>query len=104
MVLQTEFFEGWGQLSSDGRWMAYHSYESGRDEVYVQPFPGSGPKSRISRDGGSFPKWRGDGKEIFFVLERAGAHGGRRQGGEAFTAGEPKSLFVARHKQNVYRD
>ena len=67
LVLRTEFGERSGQLSPDGHWMAYVSDESGRDEVYVQPFPGPGPKSMISRDGGNWPRWRRDGKELFFV-------------------------------------
>jgi eukaryotic-like serine/threonine-protein kinase len=72
--------------------------------VYVQPFPGPGPKSRISRDGGSFPRWRGDGREIFFVTDERALMAVDVKADEAFTAGEPKPLFMARHKQSVYRD
>ena len=53
VVLQTEFFESAATLSPDGRWIAYFSDESGRQEVYVRPFPGPGAKSRISREGGT---------------------------------------------------
>ncbi len=53
-------------LSPDGRWLAYTSNESGRFEVYVQPFPGAGARSRISRDGGTEPVWARNGKELFF--------------------------------------
>ncbi len=80
LVLRTEFGERSGQLSPDGHWMAYVSDESGRDEVYVQPFPGPGPKSMISRDGGNWPRWRRDGKELFFLRDERDAHGGRREG------------------------
>jgi len=55
-----------GQLSPDGHWIAYESNESGSIEIYVQPFPGPGPKSRISLDGGSTPRWAKDGKELFY--------------------------------------
>jgi Tol biopolymer transport system component len=54
------------QVSPDGRWIAYESTESGTTEVYVQPFPGPGPKTRISLDGGSTPRWSKDGRELFY--------------------------------------
>ena len=70
VVLQTEFFESAGALSPDGRWIAYHSDESGRQEVYVQPFRGPGAKWRISREGGISARWRGDGGTVqSFALE-----------------------------------
>ena len=53
-------------MSPDGHWIAYESNESGSIEIYVQPFPGPGPKSRISLDGGSTPRWAKDGKELFY--------------------------------------
>ena len=65
--LQTEFNELKGQLSPDNHWMAYTSDESGQREVYVRPFPVSDGKWRISTAGGEQPRWRGDGKELFFV-------------------------------------
>jgi hypothetical protein len=55
------------QLSPDERWMAYVSHESGRDEVYVEPYRRSGDRVRVSVDGGGQPKWRGDGKELFYT-------------------------------------
>jgi eukaryotic-like serine/threonine-protein kinase len=65
--LTTEFNEIQGQLSPDSRWMAYVSDESGQSEVYVRPFPAADGKWRISTAGGEQPRWRGDGKELFFV-------------------------------------
>ena len=56
-----------GQFSPDGKWVAYQSNESGRDEIYVRPFPGPGGQWQISVDGGIAPRWRRDGKEIYFV-------------------------------------
>src|SRR5262249_50073370 len=50
-----------------GRWVAYHSNESQQLEIYVIPFPGPGGKRQISTTGGTFPRWRHDGKEIFYV-------------------------------------
>ncbi len=55
------------QLSPDGRWLAYVSNESGRDEVYVQPFHRQGDRVRVSVNGGGQPKWSRDGKEIYFA-------------------------------------
>ncbi len=55
------------QLSPDMRWLAYISNESGRDEVYLEPFRREGDRVRVSVDGGGQPKWRGDGRELFFT-------------------------------------
>ena len=55
------------QMSPDGRWLAYMSDESGRYEVYVEPFRQPGERMRVSHDGGLQPKWRGDGKELFYL-------------------------------------
>jgi Tol biopolymer transport system component len=66
-VVHTVFQEERGQFSPDGRWIAYHSDESGRDEVYVQPFPGPGNKWPISATGGSQVRWRRDGRELFYI-------------------------------------
>jgi serine/threonine protein kinase/Tol biopolymer transport system component len=66
-VVQTRFAEDEGQFSPDGRWIAYRSNESGRLEIYVRPFPGPGGARRVSVGGGSQPRWRRDGKELFYV-------------------------------------
>jgi dipeptidyl aminopeptidase/acylaminoacyl peptidase len=66
-LVRTRFKEVDAQFSPDGRWIAYASDESGRYEVYIQPFPGSGEKRRISDSGGRTPRWRGDGREIYYV-------------------------------------
>lgn len=66
LFLQTEFNEWMGQLSPDSHWMAYASDQSGRYEVYVRPFPLAEGQWTISVAGGAQPRWRGDGKELFF--------------------------------------
>jgi Tol biopolymer transport system component len=66
-LLQSEFNEEQGQLSPDGRWLAYISDETGRWEVYVRSFPGLGDLRHISTAGGTHPRWRRDGKEIFYL-------------------------------------
>jgi len=65
--LKTSFDERNGQFSPDGKWIAYQSNESGRSEIYVQPFPGPGRKFQISTNGGEQPRWNKNGKEIFYV-------------------------------------
>ncbi|OGU68854.1 MAG: hypothetical protein A3H45_09005, partial [Ignavibacteria bacterium RIFCSPLOWO2_02_FULL_55_14] len=65
--LQTVFFEYGLVMSPDNRWIAYGSNESGSGQVYVRPFPGPGGKYQVSASGGSRPRWRRDGKELFYV-------------------------------------
>jgi serine/threonine-protein kinase len=56
-----------GQLSPDGRWLAYEVYESSGDaEIYIQPFPGPGPRTRVSANGGINPLWSRDGRWLFY--------------------------------------
>jgi serine/threonine-protein kinase len=64
--LRTPFDERGATFSRDGRWLAYTSNESGRDEIYVRPFPGPGPKWQISTGGGSEPVWARSGGELFY--------------------------------------
>ena len=65
MLLDTSFDEHTPKLSPDDRWLAYVSNESGRDEVYVRPFPRGG-KVQISTEGGKEPMWSRDGRELFY--------------------------------------
>jgi Tol biopolymer transport system component len=73
--LKTRFNERWGAFSPDGRWVAYQSNESGRTEVYVRPFtpPGAAVPAvadaqwQVSIDGGLFPAWRPDGRELYYL-------------------------------------
>ena len=67
VFLKTPFNEGFARFSPDGRWVAYVSNESRRNEVYVTPFPTPSGKWQISTTGGGLPRWRRDGKEIFYV-------------------------------------
>jgi eukaryotic-like serine/threonine-protein kinase len=82
VFLKTPFRELWGRFSQDGRWVAYQSSESGRPEIYVRPFVPPGPTGstsataggqwQVSTEGGAFPVWRPDGKELYY-LNPAGA-------------------------------
>jgi len=67
--LRTPFAEGATQFSPDGRWLAYVSNESGRNEVYVRPYPGPGEKFQVSTGGGNEPTWPRAGHELFYRNE-----------------------------------
>jgi Tol biopolymer transport system component len=93
---QTVSSEGHAQFSPDGKWIAYQSDESGRAEVYVEPFPRIAAESKrwqISAEGGGLPKWRGDGNEIYYITAKGkmmtvtvGTQG-------ALSPGAPRMLF-----------
>jgi Tol biopolymer transport system component len=65
--LQSKFNESDSHFSPDGRWLAYVSEQTGQPEVYVTSFPKPGVKTQISAKGGAEPRWRGDGKELYYV-------------------------------------
>jgi len=90
--LSTPFNEGGARLSPDGKWLAYVSDESGRAEIYVQPFPGPGGKWQVSTDGGTEPVWNPNGRELFY---RTGKKiiAVETTFNPSFSAGTPHSLF-----------
>jgi Tol biopolymer transport system component len=93
----SSYDESSGQFSPDGRWIAYRSDESGRFEIYVQPFPGPGEKTQVSIDGGTEPRWRADGKEIFYISPDAKMMAVSFQSsGGAPDVGKPVPLFQTR--------
>ena len=97
--LKTDFNESQGQLSPDSRWMAYTSDESGQREVYVRPFPSGEGKWKISTAGGEQPRWRADGRELFYLAGdgRINAVALRALPGSkpSFEPGVPAALFDA---------
>jgi serine/threonine protein kinase/Tol biopolymer transport system component len=96
--LSTPFHEGSAQFSPDGRWIAYASAESGTVEVFVQAFPASGGKWQISTAGGSYPRWRRDGKELYYIAPVDTLMAVDVKTGSGFAAGTPKPLFRTRIK------
>lgn len=92
----TAFTEQQGQFSPDSRWIAYVSDESGRPEIHVQAFPvpaGGGSKTLISRDGGTQPRWRRDGKELFYVSLDGKMMAVDVSSEQGFKSSVPKALF-----------
>lgn len=68
LYIGTPFLENGGRLSPDGKWVAYFSNETGTNEVYVAPFPPTGARWQVSSGGGIVPRWRSDGRELFYVV------------------------------------
>ena len=83
-------------ISRDGRFLAYMSNESGRNEIYVQSFPGPGGKWQISTAGGADPHWRPDGKELYYRAVDQKLMAVDISGGDTLQAGIPKALFQGR--------
>jgi eukaryotic-like serine/threonine-protein kinase len=100
-IIDTIYNEGYGELSPDGKWLAFQSDQSGRNEVYVQAFEGltGGTKRswKISASGGGLPRWRGDGSELFYITKSglimsATIH----TSGNDFGFDAPRTLFQTR--------
>ncbi len=94
--LSSPFLEFDARFSPDGRWLAYTSDESGRREVYVTSFPGHEGKWQISSGGGVGPRWRRDGREIYYVAPDRRIHAVEVRPGPAVEAGAPRPLFGTR--------
>jgi Tol biopolymer transport system component/tRNA A-37 threonylcarbamoyl transferase component Bud32 len=97
VFLQTKFNEAAPQFSPDGHWIAYVSDESGRKEIYVQPYPGPGGKWQISTEGGAEPLWNRNGRELFY------RNGSKLMAVEittkpSFSPGTPKMLFEGQYQ------
>ena len=99
--LHTSFDERQVSFSPDGHWLTYTSDESGRDEIYVREFPGSGQKWQISTEGGSDPVWSPTGQELFYrssdkmMVVSIMMH-------PTFTAGRPSILFEANYERGIW--
>ena len=95
-VAKTPFDELNGQFSPDGRWVAYEASESGRFEIVVQPFPMASGKCQVSTGGGTQPRWRADGKELYFIAPDGKLMAASvTASGATFAAGTPVPLFSA---------
>jgi Tol biopolymer transport system component/predicted Ser/Thr protein kinase len=99
--LRTAFSESVPKFSPDGRWLAYISNESGRYEIYVQPYPGPGRKWQISTQGGTEPVWNPNGRELFYRSgnKMIAVDIATRPG---FAAGKPKLLFEGPYEPTMF--
>jgi len=91
--LATAFDEGQGQFSPDGRFVAYTSNESGGAEVYVRPFPAGTDRWQVSSKGGGEPRWRADGRELFYMAADGKLMAVEVRTSPSFTAGNSSALF-----------
>jgi hypothetical protein len=95
-VVATNFSDVTPSFSPDGKWLAYANDETGRREVYIQPFPSGAGRWQVSTAGGGRPNWRKDGKELFFFsLEQQVMAVDVTQKGASLQLGTPHALFKA---------
>src|SRR2546427_808740 len=96
--LSTEFNERKAKFSPDGRWVAYQSNQSGREEVYIRPFPpGPGGQWQVSTEGDIWPRWRRDGKELYYIAPDARLMAvAITSNGDTLDPGKPVTLFQTR--------
>lgn len=94
MVVPGPSFNDEAQLSPDRKILAFISTESGQPEVYVQPFPGPGLRKRVSNSGGGTPRWRGDGRELFYMTNEGTMMAVDVLAGAALEPGIPRRLFA----------
>jgi serine/threonine-protein kinase len=104
-LLQTTAQEGYARVSPDGRWVAYESNESGRNEIYVRPFPEvNGGRWQVSTAGGFDPLWGRDGRELFYFVASGTVMATPIQPGTGatFAAGNPRVVFDGRYVEQGY--
>jgi Tol biopolymer transport system component len=94
-LTRTPYAEQSPEFSPDGQWLAYTSNESRRHEVYVRPYPGDGPSTRVSIDGGTCPAWGKKGRELYF-LSPTDENGNGRMMMASFEAGSPPRIGAPR--------
>jgi Tol biopolymer transport system component len=98
VYLRTAFNEQDGQFLPDAgdgpRWMAYQSNESGRDQIHIQAVPASGAKYQISTEGGTVPRWRRDGRELFYISADQRLIAVPISAGTGLQVGKPQPLFA----------
>lgn len=100
-LLQGTASETNGQISPDGKWAAYASNETGAWEIYVTTFPGGTGKWQVSRGGGGEPRWRADGKEMFYLSPTGMLMSVPVSLGDTFASGAPTPLFQVRGRAPI---
>jgi Tol biopolymer transport system component len=81
-------------IAPDNRWFAYQAYEGGQNQIYVRAFPPTGGTFQVSKNGGSWPVWRRDGKELFFISPESRMMAVSIDTSGQFLAGTPTPLFT----------
>jgi Tol biopolymer transport system component len=99
-LVSTPPVERQATFSPDGRWFAYQSVESGQVQIYVQPFPPTGGKFQVSKDGGAMAAWRQDGKELFFLSSDSKMMAATVDTTGQFQHGVPTPLFTVAAGEN----
>ncbi len=99
--LKAAFGVDQGQFSPDGRWVAYASNESGRWEIYVTSFPEPGGNWKVSSSGGSEPRWRRDGRELYYLAPDGKLMSVDVTAGPTFVAGTARPLFQTRRREHI---
>ena len=92
-LIRTRFDEGHGRFAPDGRWLAYTGDYEGHWEVYAGPYPPTGVRWQVSVSGGSQPRWRRDGKELFYLAMDGTLMSVDTVLTPEFRAGQPRALF-----------
>jgi eukaryotic-like serine/threonine-protein kinase len=100
-LLQAKWTVRNAQFSPDGRWLAYASNETGGWEIYVSPFPSGAGKWQVSSAGGQEPRWRQDGKELFYVSAEGKMMALAVTAGASFKADSPVALFQTHRRPPV---
>jgi serine/threonine protein kinase/Tol biopolymer transport system component len=100
-LLQAKWTVRNAQFSPDGRWMAYASNETGSMEIYVSPFPSVNGKWQVSSAGGEEPRWRQDGKELFYLSAEGKMMAVAVTAGASFETSSPVALFQTHRRQPV---
>lgn len=105
MTPKAIFKNGWivrnAQFSADGKWIAYSSNENGNWEIYVSPFPRADSKWQVSRGGGKEPRWRRDGKELFYLSPDGKMMAVPVKSNGSFETGAPVVLFQTHLRQPI---
>jgi dipeptidyl aminopeptidase/acylaminoacyl peptidase len=100
-VLDSEFNEDHPQVSPDGKWIAYHSNETGRDEIFIKQFPEGPAKQQVSTGASIWPRWRGDGRELYFVSAQGLMSVAIDTSGPTPRPGVPRGLFPLAGNPNL---
>jgi Tol biopolymer transport system component len=101
LLLDEKWLPRNAKFSPDGKWVAYCSNETGNWEIFVMPFPNAGNKWQVSQGGGEEPRWRADGKELFYLSADAKLMAVPIKAGPNFEAGAPTALFSTHLRQPI---